>query len=259
MPTRTSIGLAVTGLAMLAVQFVIADAGAAKDTWRWPWDVVQEAGVPLAQRAMHVLWALTALWALSLAFTRAARVRAAVLAALGAAVAVVSLRGAGRFTLESPVPAEWLGLVVLGGGLLIAREPSTRGLGRLAAGLGALIVVWVLATRFPATGGPNQLQQYGLDVLAAFDDPSALWRSLLPQTLRLLGCLVGVSALFGATARGCLWTGFFAVLLGLLAPGVIQAVEADSFEFALLLPVGVASALWALGAFTAQDLARGKA
>ena len=256
-PSRTSPGLLFVGVAMLGVQVAISDARSGGEAWTWPWDVVQDAGALLSDRAAHVLWAATALWAVCTALTRAARPRAAVLGALAAATIVVALFGVDRFTLGGRVPAEWLGLVVLGGGLLIAGEPSTRGLGRALAALGALVVIWVLATTFPAGGGPNRLQRFGEDAAAAFGDPADVWEGLLGQALLLLGCAAGVLAMFGLTARGLVWAGIGAILAGLLAPGVIDAFQAEHFEVQMLIPVAVGAVLWALGAFTIEDLSRG--
>lgn len=266
-PASTSVALLATGLVMLAAVFLRANPwfGAHRV---WPWEMVTQDRQSLLVTVAWALWITAALWAVATAMTPARRLRAT---GLALAAAVLLLAGAQVVLARY---GETLAFIALGGGLLVARRPATRALGRCLAGAGAISIAYSLAATFPYKGDLadlSLLQGWWRDVQAALGDAGwtssdehHAWLVLAPTSFTLLSAAVGLLSALGITQRTFLLVGFAALFVGRLLPLGARAVidVTDEGSWARMV-TGLADGdllygflFWVLGAFTVLDLSR---
>lgn len=255
-----AISLVVTGALMLAALFLRANPSFGSEA-AWPWTQVMDGHWSILESAVYILWTLTGLWALVFGLTRLRRTRAVMLLVLGSALLIAA------YTLKGATFGELLALVLLGGGLLIARRPNSRGLGRLLAAVGAVLFVWFLAKPYSG-GNVSALEAWWGDAQALLKDwgtdfgqPDHAWKSIASKLLLLLGAAFGILTLFGLTHRVVLLVAFYVLLAGLLMPVGVEVVNALSNGWDTAALASQLSAdyvgyvlLWVLGAFLALDL-----
>lgn len=273
-PSRVSPPLAVTGLLMLATLFVAANPWFGIRERLWPWEMLAQSRHSLLIEAVLGLWAVTGFWCLGMAFTQSVTVRALGAASLGSVLLIEATGGFGGMTVEDFNLNKMVPMILLGGGLLVARDPPTRGLGRILAGGGAALLIWGLATGFPEGSTDSQLVVFLQELGLALKDPSHdfgrlnhIWWAVIPQTLILIASAGGLLALGGLTQRTLLVAAFVALVLGVFSPGIAGAVldvlagggfraVMEQFSGAM---VGHGGLLWMLGVFTIQDLGKVRA
>mgnify|MGYP001820719950 CR=1 FL=1 len=273
-PDRYSPALAVTGLLMIAALFMAANPVFGIREQRWPWEFLAQGHHSLPVVVALFLWTAAGFWCLAMPFSGATRVRALGAAILGAPLLIEACGGTAGLRIEHYNLNKMVPMILLGGGLLVAREPLTRASGSILAGAGGLLLVWALATGFPEKGTQAQLvvfvQELGTvltDPTHEFERPNHLWWQILPQTLVLLGAVGGILALLGLRARSVLAVAFWILLAGLFAPGVVGStlylLEGAGINavidqvFAVFIAHG--ALLWMLGVFAIQDFGKARA
>ncbi len=268
-PTRLSPALAVTGFLMLIAVLLMANPwfGVRESVWPWTALVIGQNSVLL--QVMLGLWVLTGFWCVLMAFTEARRVRAIVASGAAAVLIVQATGGGAGFVIEDYNLNNMLPMIGLGAGLLLTREASSRGLGRLLALVSVLLLLWAQASAF--SDGASRLQAFFRDWALVLEDaghtfeghPHHLWWNLVPQLFVLVGAAAGLLAGLGVCARMFLLVGFLALLLGILMPmgtGVVLTLDAKAGAREVLGQVtgnliGHGLLLWMLGVFAIRDLA----
>lgn len=273
-PSPFSPALAVTGLLMLLTMFATANPMFGTAHKVWPWEMLAQGHHSSLVEAVFLLWTAAAFWCLAMAFTKAASVRAVGAAMLGAPLLIEACGGLGGLTIEHVSLSGMIPMILLAGGLLVAREPSTRATGACIAGTGSLLLLWALATGFPPKSADPKLLVWWNEFTTALGDPSHefervnhLWWDVVPQTLILVGALGGLLALLGVRSRGFLTVVFWIAAAGVFFPGgvgiVLQLQAGSGVTTVLREVIGVFVAhgalLWMLGAFTIQDLGKVRA
>jgi hypothetical protein len=256
-----SIPLFVTGALMLVAAFLKANPGFGAER-HWPWDFVWCGDASLLLRVLYALWVVAGLWALATGFTPGRRLRAVGLLIMGVVLLI------GGCSLAGYELGPMLAAILLGGGLLVAGRPASRGRGRLLTIVGALAVVWILAATLSAQGISEleswwqEAESFFADGGDAFEQEHHLWRTLLPQTLLLLAAVGGLLAALGLTNRWFLLGTFVALFASLLMPiGLDVAVDLSAgwdwdvwvSHFGDEYPI-YAVLLWLLGVFVTLDL-----
>lgn len=270
-PSPYSPPLAVTGVLMLAALFAVANPAFGIREQSWPWEFLAEGHHSLRVVVTLYMWTALAFWCVGMAFSGAPRVRALGTAMVAAPLLIQACSTTAGLAIEYHNLNKMVPLVLLGGGLLVAREPTTRGLGSLLAGSGALLLLWALASGFAPDRGGSQLVVFFEELGTAVKDPSHdfgrknhLWWSILPQTLMLLAALGGLLAAVGVRSRLMLTIAFWVLLAGIIAPGVAGSILyllegagiSSVLDQAYSVLIGHGALLWMLGVFTLQDFGK---
>jgi len=276
-PARTvnsAPGLAVTGLLMLLTILLMSNPFFGVKEELWPWEMFAQGMASVLVKVLFGIWVLTGFWCILLALIGPPRLRALVATALWAVLLIEGTGGNAGFTVEVFNFNNMATMISLGTGLWLARGPATRGLGRLLAGAGALLLLWAMVSGFPAaesarSGDTSQLQHYVQEMGALLRTgtphstaPNYLWWTLLPQTLILLGATAGLLSALGLTRRLFLTVSFYVLLAGLLMPAVVGATlmlyehggTRDVVEQITVNFVSHGLLLWLLGVFALSDL-----
>ncbi len=265
-PSPRAPWLGLTGILMLLLGFAFYNSWFGYEAERWPWEVIADGGVDLRAKALLAAWLLAGLWAAALAFVPARRTRSIGCAILGGILVIEGFQTdpAPVLSVAPMALVTLLTMAALGAGLLVARNPALRGRGRLLAGAGGLLVLWLLASPWPEGTSALETTFDQLGRLFGDDAPSSttLLNSTLFVTLTTLAALIGILAGLGMTGRRFLLGGFFMLLVGLLVSTGALAAE-----------MGFGDSMWAIGAavvtvlswnglllgllvlFTVQDLA----
>ncbi len=267
----TSPALAVTGFLMVLVLFLIANRIPGLDPRlpAWPWEVFVAGGHPLAPRVLVLLWGLTGAILMIGAFSARWRLRAGFALGAAALLLVECTQGSAGLTSEVYNFNQLFPMVLLGGGLLLARRPGRERAGRALGVLGGAGLLLALAAGFTESGVsllgavfydirmlldgtplPDQHPYYhhyttvprALVTLAAVAGPLACL--LVPHRHVLLGCalVLGVGLLLPFEAR------IYALsqtAVGVTAGGAVQAT--------IFILVDHGLALWLLGTFAIAD------
>jgi len=272
-PSPFSPALAVTGLLMVGILFILANPEFGVKTRIWPWEMFVKGHNSLLIRTLFLLWIVAGIWCLILSFTSFVAARALGAASLGAVLLIGATGGAaglsiGDYNLNKMVP-----MIMLGGGLLMALEPAGRTTGRLLAGAGAFLLIWALATGgLGVEGTRSQLVMFFEDFGQVLADPSHefpgqpnhLWWGIIPQALVLLAAVGGLLVLAGLRRRLFLHITFWVLFTGLIAPGLagsVLNVSAGGGVRAVLEQVtgtliGHGLLLWMLGVYVLEDLGK---
>jgi hypothetical protein len=252
---------------MLLAAFALFNGWCGFAAERWPWVLLSDGSVDLYFQAVLAAWLAAGLWAVALGFTPARRVRAIGCALLGGVLLTATLNGAHALVASGSATVLFtlLTVAILGAGLLLARDPATRARGRLLAGIGGLLFLWMQALP-TAAGGPSLLCAAWEELVGIFGDDAPSTAQVLgytvPRTLAVLAALGALLAALGLTRRRLLLVWFF-VLLGawLLATGAV--IANSSYEgiagFAETLTTTVIEhglLLWLFVLFTIRDLGR---
>jgi hypothetical protein len=257
---------------MLAVLFVLANPAFGVKARSWPWDMFVHSHTSMLIRTLTIVWIVTGSWCLLLAFTQSIALRAVGAAVLGAPLLIEATGGVAGLTINDYNLNKMVPMILLGGGLLLAAEPATRGPGRLLAGSGGLLLIWALASGFADADSPAQLALFLEDLGLALrdpahdfpDQPNHLWWDLVPQALVILASVGGILALVGLSNRLSAQVIFWVLFTGLAAPGLVGStltvVEGGGLNSVLTeisrTMIGHGFLLWMLGVYVIADLGK---
>lgn len=266
-PPPSAPWLGLTGALMLLAAFALFNGWCGFAAKRWPWELLADGTVALYVQAVLVAWLAASLWTVALAFTPTRRVRAVGCAIFGGVLLTAALRDGHPLLakMDGTFLFVLLTAAAFGAGLLLARDPTTRGRGRLLAGIGGLLYVW-LRSLPSAAGEAGPLCTIWEELIGVFGDggPSTahVLEHTLPAVLLAIAALGALLTAAGLTGRRLLLVWFF-VLLGawLLRAGMNVAHASfeglDGFASTLtttLITHGVL--LWLFLLFTIRDLGR---
>ena len=273
-PSRTSPSLAVAGFLMVIATFLNANPSFGINSV-WPWELFAEARVSLLTKATALIWMLTGIGMLILAITPAYRLRSALAIAAGLILLVQLEGGESGMVVRRFNINEFLPLVGIGGGLLLARNRAAGSSGRTLCLISALAfaLAWIVAFN---QGYPRvQVLLNDIDVFVAGSDeyrgistpdPGYPWHSLLPQILMWVAAGGAILVGLGVRARGFMtalvWTLLAAIVLP-LGVRIFRVFEGSDPEFSnvaeqvfrSLVEDGIV--LWLLLAFAIGDLVHG--
>ncbi len=198
----------------------------------WPWEHFARIEDPRTT-ATAVLWSVTGLWALFMAFTRAARLRVTVLFALVAPLIFILCdpSAANSVSMTMAVSrydtSELVLMTLMGGGLAYSlQRTSTRTGAWIAAGAAACLLAHLLISP-TMSYADTKLTHYLRDLPGAWErglfsgepiTPQTSQRdetmfNLIPMAMILLTCVIAITTLFGIRWRWWLWCGIALLLL----------------------------------------------
>lgn len=267
----TSPALAVTGFLMVLALFLIANRISGLDARlpAWPWEVFSEGGHSLASRTLALLWGVTGLGLILLSFSSNWRIRTAFGLGMAAFLLVECTQGSAGLTSEVYNLNQLLPMVLLGGGLLLARRPGMESRGRIVGVLGGLSLIIALAIGFTEAGvsllGATiyDVEMLLRDAPLPDDQRYYHWYTTIPRALVVSFAFVGFLACALVPKRPVLLACVLGLGAGLVVPlaarfmalanarGALTAGSA--VEAGVFIMVDHGLLLWLLGTLSISD------
>jgi hypothetical protein len=270
---RTSPALVVSGVLMIIAGLLLANPYRGATDTRWPWEILFSSEAPARARANWSIWFLFALGAIVMGAMPVRRLRAPVLLT-GALILAVTCCARDAGLAITQVTLGWFaGVSLLMAGFLLQAQGYLPSAARSLASLGAVFVLWTLASSFGS--GEAGVPEAHLKVIVR-DSLTRVAHGTVPDarpnydidlwsySAVIVASVIALAGWVGARGTLVGISGFLLVLVYFLVPtfdklGVLFAASSGAEALSLTLSDALIHTGLALGLFSAlavADLAR---
>jgi hypothetical protein len=152
-PRETSPAMVVSGVLMIVAGLLLANPYRGATDTRWPWEILLAPEAPWRARMNWSIWFLAAVGAIVMGAMRMRRMRAPTLFTCALVLGVMCCAGDAGLAIRQVSMPWFAGLALLMAGFLLQAQGHFPSAARSLASLGAVFVLWTLASSFGAVDG----------------------------------------------------------------------------------------------------------